>query len=57
MPDIDYRVDRAVAVIALANPPVNGLSHAMRAGISAALQRAQGDPSVRAIVLTGSQYA
>ncbi len=54
MPDIDYRVDRAVAVISFANPPVNGLSHAVRAGIAAALERAQTDPSVRAIVLTGA---
>ena len=54
MPEINYRVDRAVAVISFANPPVNGLSHAVRAGISAALERAQADPSVRAIVLTGA---
>ena len=54
MPEIDYRIDRAVAVISFANPPVNGLSQAVRAGISAALERAQSDPSVRAIVLTGA---
>ncbi|MBA3259757.1 MAG: enoyl-CoA hydratase/isomerase family protein [Gemmatimonadales bacterium] len=54
MPDISYRLDRAVAVISFANPPVNGLSHAVRAGISAALARAQADPSVRTIVLTGA---
>jgi 3-hydroxyacyl-CoA dehydrogenase len=54
MPDIDYRVDRAVAIITFANPPVNGLSHAVRAGISAALERAQADLSVRAIVLMGA---
>ena len=51
---VDYRVDRAVAVISFANPPVNGLSHAVRAGISAALDRARTDPAVRAIVLTGA---
>jgi 3-hydroxyacyl-CoA dehydrogenase len=54
VPEIDYRVDRAVAVISFANPPVNGLSHAVRAGISATLERAQADPAVRAIVLTGA---
>ena len=54
MPEITYRVDRPVAVISFANPPVNGLSHAVRVGISAALERAQTDPSVRAIVLTGA---
>jgi 3-hydroxyacyl-CoA dehydrogenase len=54
MPDIDYRVDRAVAVISFANPPVNGLSHAVRAAISAALDRAHADPAAHAIVLTGA---
>jgi hypothetical protein len=34
MPVIEYRVDQAVAVISFANPPVNGLSHTVRAGIS-----------------------
>lgn len=54
MPEIDLRFDRDVAVISFANPPVNGLSHTVRAGISAALERAQSDPSVHAIVLTGA---
>jgi len=54
MPDINYRVDRAVAVISFANPPVNSLSQAVRAAIVAALDRAQADPSVRAIVLAGA---
>jgi len=54
MPDIDYRVDRAVAVISFANPPVNGLSHAVRLGLASALERAQADTAVRAIVLTGA---
>jgi len=54
MAEIDYRVDRAVAVISFANPPVNSLSHAVRAVMSAALERARSDPSVRAIVLTGA---
>ncbi len=53
-PEIDYRVDRSVAVISFANPPVNGLSHAVRAGITGALDRAQSDPNVRAIVLRGA---
>src|SRR5436190_966846 len=54
MPEVDYRVERAVAVIAFASPPVNALSHAVRAGISAALARAEADPTVRAVVLTGA---
>src|SRR5437867_809661 len=54
MPEIDYRVDRAVTVISFTSPPVNALSHAVRAGLCAALEHAQTDPSVRAIVLTGA---
>lgn len=57
MPDINYRVDRGVAVVSFANPPVNGLSHAVRSGIAAALERAQADPAIRSIVLTGSGAA
>ncbi|MBA3893284.1 MAG: enoyl-CoA hydratase/isomerase family protein [Gemmatimonadales bacterium] len=51
---MSYRVEGAVAVISFANPPVNGLSHAVRAGIATAVARAQVDPSVRAVVLTGA---
>ena len=54
MPEVNYRVDRGVAVISFSNPPVNGLSHAVRSGIAAALERAQADPAVRGIVLTGA---
>lgn len=42
-----------VAVLVLANPPVNALSNALRAGLLAALQAAIAEPGVRAIVLTG----
>ena len=51
---IDYRLDRNVAVVTFSNPPVNGLSHALRTGVAAALARAQSDESARAIVLTGA---
>jgi 3-hydroxyacyl-CoA dehydrogenase len=54
MPEITYRLDRGVAVISFANPPVNGLSHAVRAGVGEALERAQADSAARAIVLTGA---
>jgi 3-hydroxyacyl-CoA dehydrogenase len=50
----EYRVDRSVAVIAFANPPVNGLAHAVRAELAGALERARTDPGVRAVVLTGA---
>ncbi|MBP7438986.1 MAG: enoyl-CoA hydratase/isomerase family protein, partial [Acidovorax sp.] len=38
-------------------PPVNGLGHALRSGIVAALDQALADPQVQAIVLTGSARA
>jgi len=52
--EIAFRIERTTAVITFANPPVNGLSHAVRAGIATALERAQADGAVRAIVLTGA---
>jgi hypothetical protein len=33
VPEIDYRVERDVAVIAFANPPVNGLSPSAQADV------------------------
>jgi len=48
-----YTTQGAVAVIRLDNPPVNGLAHAVRAGILAALDRANADPAVEAVVLAG----
>lgn len=50
----DYRLHDHAALITFANPPVNGLSHAVRAELAAALARAAADPEVRAIVLTGA---
>ncbi len=43
-----------VAVITMDSPPVNGLGAALRRAIVDGLTRAQRDPTVRAIVLTGS---
>lgn len=51
---VAYRLDHDIAVIAIANPPVNGLSHAVRQGLIAAFERAQREPQARAIVLHGS---
>ncbi|MFN0160485.1 MAG: 3-hydroxyacyl-CoA dehydrogenase NAD-binding domain-containing protein [Burkholderiales bacterium] len=42
-----------VAVIAMANPPMNTMSHANRSAVKAGLDAANADPSVRAIVITG----
>jgi 3-hydroxyacyl-CoA dehydrogenase len=50
----DYRVQDKVAVITLNNPPVNGLGLATRTAAVEALQRAQADDGVKAIVVTGA---
>jgi 3-hydroxyacyl-CoA dehydrogenase len=49
-----YELHGDVAVITLDNPPVNGLSHALRRGISAGLARAEDEDAVRAVVLVGT---
>ena len=52
-----YDVRGSVAVVTLNNPPVNGLGHALRAGIVDGLDRALADDKVKAIVLIGSDRA
>jgi 3-hydroxyacyl-CoA dehydrogenase len=54
MTHVAYRLEGTVAVIALGNPPVNGLSHPLRVELAAALDRALANDAVRAIVLTGT---
>ena len=49
-----YEADGDVAVIRIDNPPVNALGHGVRAGIVAAMDRAQADPAIAAIVLAGA---
>jgi 3-hydroxyacyl-CoA dehydrogenase len=49
-----YEVRDRVAVIVLDNPPVNGLGHALRSSIVERVDRANADPDVDAIVLTGA---
>jgi 3-hydroxyacyl-CoA dehydrogenase len=53
----DYKVQGDVALITLDNPPVNGLGHATRLGITSGLERANADPAVTAIVITGAGKA
>ncbi len=53
----DYKVHGDVAVITLNNPPVNGLGHATRLGITDGLAKAQADAAVKAIVITGAGKA
>ncbi|KVE31083.1 3-hydroxyacyl-CoA dehydrogenase NAD-binding domain-containing protein [Burkholderia sp. TSV86] len=54
---VDYTIRDGVAVITLNHPPVNGLGLATRLGVVEGLERAQRDPSVTAIVLTGAGRA
>ena len=49
-----YEVHGGVAVITLSNPPVNGLGHATRLGITDGLQKANADSAVKSIVITGA---
>src|ERR1035437_10011759 len=49
-----YELHGAVAVITMDNPPVNGLSHALRRGLSAAVGRACEERKVRAVILIGT---
>jgi 3-hydroxyacyl-CoA dehydrogenase len=53
----DYQVRNNVAVITLNNPPVNGLGLETRTAAVEALQRAEADPSVKAVVITGAGKA
>jgi 3-hydroxyacyl-CoA dehydrogenase len=52
-----YAVRDGIAVITLNNPPVNGISNALRSGIMEALKRAEADSTVRAVVIIGSAKA
>lgn len=50
---ICFETRAGVALIALNNPPVNALTTGVPQGVAEAVQRAQDDPSVRAIVVIG----
>jgi 3-hydroxyacyl-CoA dehydrogenase len=53
----DYQLHGDVAVIALNNPPVNGLGLSTRLGFVDGLQKALDDANVKAIVVTGAGKA
>ncbi len=57
MSQAHYATQGDVAVITMDNPPVNGLGLALRTGIVEGVRRAQADPAIRAIVLTGAGRA
>ena len=50
----NYTLHGAVAVVSMANPPMNTMSHANRSFVKAALDAANADPQVKAIVITGA---
>lgn len=52
-----WTIQDGIAVIVLDSPPVNSLGHALRQWIVQQLDAAQKDPSVRGVVLTGSDKA
>jgi 3-hydroxyacyl-CoA dehydrogenase len=54
MASADYTLRGAIAVITLDNAPVNALALSVRQGVADALERAQTDVSVSAVVLTGA---
>jgi 3-hydroxyacyl-CoA dehydrogenase len=52
-----YERHDAIAVVRLNNPPVNSLGHELRKSIVDAIQRANCDSAVRAVILTGTARA
>ncbi|NYT63882.1 enoyl-CoA hydratase/isomerase family protein [Alcaligenaceae bacterium] len=57
MSQVLYDVVDGIARITLQNPPVNGLGFAVRKGLVEALDQAEGDAAVSAIVITGNDRA
>lgn len=57
MSHLHYEVIDGIARITFQNPPVNGLGHALRLGIVNALDKAEIDTAVKAVVMTGSERA
>jgi 3-hydroxyacyl-CoA dehydrogenase len=54
---ISYEIRDQVAVITMGRPPVNSLGYSLRAGIAEAIDLANADEKIKAIVLTGSNRA
>ena len=57
MPDVNYRLQSDVAVLEIANPPVNALSIHVREGLVEGLRRAASEGAVQAIVICGARGA
>lgn len=52
-----YEVADGIACITFQNPPVNGLGHSLRLALVNALDQAEEDAQVKAVVMTGSERA
>jgi 3-hydroxyacyl-CoA dehydrogenase len=57
MTQAQYTTQQGIAIITLANPPVNGLGLELRTGIVEGVRRAESDSAVSAIVLIGAGTA
>jgi 3-hydroxyacyl-CoA dehydrogenase len=53
----EYKVQGAIAVLTLNNPPVNGLGYATRVALTDGLVKANADDAIKAIVITGAGKA
>ncbi|WGW03779.1 enoyl-CoA hydratase/isomerase family protein [Tropicibacter oceani] len=51
---VGYKVEQGVAILEVAQPPLNGLSRAVRAALMDAVDRAEEDDSAGAILLVGA---
>ena len=56
-PCVSVVVDGDVAIVTMNKPPINGLAAELRSGIADALDRANANAAVKAIVLTGTARA
>ncbi len=54
MPAVSYRLEGEIAVLSIANPPVNAFSLPVRTELMEGLRRGAADDAVSAVVLTGA---
>lgn len=54
---VAFEKHEGIAVLRIENPPVNALSHAVRQGLMDAMDRAEADESIRAVLLVGAGRA
>jgi 3-hydroxyacyl-CoA dehydrogenase len=54
---VRYTVSERIAVLTIANPPVNALGWAVRQGLMQGIQQAEADPAVHAVVIVGEGKA